>query len=289
MEINWNYKNNSQVFRTVEKGGVPFLSFRALEDTGIVTNGFSTRFGGVSQGMTASMNLSYSRDEDPAHVRENFTRMSKALGVERDRMVLSWQTHTVNVRRVTGEDGGKGIIKERDYRDVDGLITNEPGVTLVTIYADCVPLYLVDPVGRAIGLSHSGWRGTVKRMGQATICAMGREFGTKPGDLVACIGPSICRDCYEVGEEVAEAFRNAFDRPYWQELLQENGTPGKYRLDLWKANEIIFREAGVPAQQIHTTNICTMCNSDTLFSHRRAGEKRGNLGAFLCLNQPEVP
>lgn len=286
MAINWNYKNSSHVLNTRNQDSVPFLSFQALEDTGMVANGFSTRFGGVSQGIFSTMNLSYSRNDDPACVLENFTRMSKALGVERDRMVLSWQTHTVNVRRVTKEDEGKGIIRERDYRDVDGLITNEPGITLATVYADCVPLYLVDTAGRAIGLSHSGWRGTVKRMGQATIDAMSHAFGTKPRDLVVCIGPSICKDCFEVGEEVVEAFRAVFDRQYWPELFYENGRPGKYQLDLWKANEIIFREAGVPGEQIHTTNICTMCNSGSLFSHRRSGEKRGNLGAFLCLNQP---
>ena len=124
------------------------------------------------------MNFSYSRGDDPDHVLENFTRMAAALGVERDRMVASYQTHTTNVRRVTEEDLGKGVVRTRDYRDVDGLITNLPGVTLVTFYADCVPLYLVDPVKKAIGLSHSGWRGTVARMGRETVEAMKREFGT---------------------------------------------------------------------------------------------------------------
>lgn len=285
MKINWNYKNSSHILNTVYRGEVPFLSFQALEDTGMVTNGFSTRFGGTSQGVFSSMNLSYSRADDPVHIQENFARMAKALGVERDRMVLSWQTHTVNVRRVTREDEGKGIIRERDYRDVDGLITNEPGITLATVYADCVPLYLVDTKGQAIGLSHSGWRGTVNRMGQVSVDAMSREFGTRPQDLVVCIGPSICRDCYEVGEEVAQAFRASFAKEYWEELLHENGTPGKYQLDLWRANEIIFLEAGVPREQIHTTNICTRCNSDVLFSHRSSGQKRGNLGAFLCLRE----
>ena len=249
----------------------------------MVINGFSTRLGGASKGRFATMNFSYSRKDDPADVLENFTRMADALGVERDRMVVSYQTHTTNVRRVTREDEGKGVIRERDYKDVDGLITDVPGITLVTFYADCVPLYLVDQAHRAIGLSHSGWRGTVKRMGQVTMDAMKEAFGTRPEDLTVCIGPSICRDCFEVGEEVAEAFAEAFDARYRDELYSANGKPGKYQLDLWKANEIIFREAGVPKGQIHTTNICTMCNSDYLFSHRRVGEERGNLAAFLSI------
>lgn len=283
MSINWIYKDDRKVFSNVERGGVPYLSFKALEDTGMVVNGFSTRLGGASKGRFATMNFSYSRKDDPADVLENFTRMADALGVERDRMVVSYQTHTTNVRRVTREDEGKGVIRERDYRDVDGLITDVPGITLVTFYADCVPLYLVDQAHRAIGLSHSGWRGTVKRMGQVTMDAMKEAFGTRPEDLTVCIGPSICRDCFEVGEEVAEAFAEAFDARYRDELYSANGKPGKYQLDLWKANEIIFREAGVPKGQIHTTNICTMCNSDHLFSHRRVGEERGNLAAFLSI------
>ena len=283
MSINWIYKDDRNVFSNVERGGVPYLSFKALEDTGMVINGFSTRLGGASKGRFATMNFSYSRKDDPADVLENFTRMADALGVERDRMVVSYQTHTTNVRRVTREDEGKGVIRERDYRNVDGLITDVPGITLVTFYADCVPLYLVDPVHYAIGLSHSGWRGTVKRMGQVTMDAMKEAFGTRPEDLTVCIGPSICRDCFEVGEEVAEAFAEAFDARYRDELYSANGKPGKYQLDLWKANEIIFREAGVPKEQIHTTNICTMCNSDYLFSHRRVGEERGNLAAFLSI------
>ena len=153
----------------------------------------------------------------------------------------------------------------------------------MTFYADCVPLYLLDLVNRAIGLSHSGWRGTVKRMGQVTVDAMKEAFGTKPEDLIACVGPSICRDCFEVGGEVVEEFREAFGPEHREALYCQGKRPGKYQLDLWKANEIIFREAGIRRENIHITNICTMCNSDYLFSHRKVGEERGNLAAFLCL------
>ena len=281
--IQWNYKDERQVLCTRERAGVPFLSFKALEETGIVVNGFSTRLGGVSQGKLASMNFSVARGDEPERVMENFSRMAAALGVERDKMVLSWQTHTVHVRRVTGEDAGKGVIRERDYRDVDGLITDVPGITLVTLYADCVPLYLVDTVHRAIGLSHSGWRGTVRKMGQVTLEAMAEAFGTRPEDVTACIGPSICQDCFEVGEEVAREFLAAFPEKYHGQLIKDGKRPGKYQADLWKANEAVFLEAGVSPERIHVTNICTRCNSSYLFSHRGHGTERGNLAAFLCL------
>lgn len=263
-------------------GGVPYLAFPVLEETGLVSHAFSTRLGGVSEGKYATMNFTFTRGDDPDHVRENYRRMAAALGVDPNRMVLSWQTHTTNVRVVTEADAGKGIVRERDYEDVDGLVTNVPGITLVTFYADCVPLYLVDPVNRAVGLSHSGWRGTVNRMGQATVEAMGREYGTKPQDLIACIGPSICQDCFEVGGEVVEEFHKAFDARYWTELSYKKGS-GKHQLNLWRANQIVFAEAGVRPENIYTTDICTHCNPELLFSHRTMGNERGNLAAFLCL------
>lgn len=265
-----------------EKKGVVWLEFPALSKTGLVRHGFSTRLGGVSQGDFASMNFTFTRGDNPEHVMENYRRMAEALGVDMHRMVLSWQTHTTNVRAVWREDEGKGIFRERDYRDVDGLITNVPGITLVTFYADCVPLYILDPVHRAIGLSHSGWRGTVNRMGKVTLEAMGREYGTKPEDVIVCIGPSICQDCFEVGPEVAEEFANAFGPACERELFYKT-EKGKFQLDLWRANEIVFQEAGVARERIHTTDICTRCNPDLLFSHRVMGTRRGNLAAFLCL------
>ncbi|MDR7812517.1 MAG: peptidoglycan editing factor PgeF [Lacrimispora sp.] len=265
-------------YKTVEK--VPYLSFPILERTGLVKQGFSTKLGGVSQGKYATMNFTFTRGDNRSHVMENYRRMGKALGVDMERMVLSYQTHTTNVRLVTEEDAGKGIVKERDYEDVDGLITNVPGITLVTFYADCVPLYFLDPIHQAIGLSHSGWRGTVKRMGEVTVKKMEEAFGTKAEDVIACIGPSICKECYEVGGEVAQEFMKGFDKKYWSDILSEK-KDGKYMLDLWRANEIVLLESGIKQENIQVTDICTHCNSDLLFSHRTTGNERGNLAAFL--------
>lgn len=279
----WIRKNTENHLNEITKDGVTWLSFPALEETGLVTHAFSTRMGGVSRGPYATMNFSYTRGDDPEDVKENYRRMAAALGVDMDRMVLTWQTHTTNVRVVSEKDFGKGVVCDRDYRDVDGLITNLPGVTLVTFFADCVPLYFVDKKNRAIGLSHSGWRGTVKRMGAVTLEQMASEFGTDPKDVVACIGPSICQDCYEVGAEVIEEFKNTFDQKYHKTLFYEK-PGGKFQLNLWEANRIILAEAGVPEEYISVTDICTHCNPNLLFSHRRSADKRGNLCAFLCLN-----
>lgn len=182
-------------------GCFPYLSYPLLEQTGIVKHCFTTRMGGVSAGIFESLNLSFTRGDEKAAVEENFRRISELLGCQYDNFVLSDQTHTTNVRRVGRDDAGKGLVRARDYTDVDGLITDEPGIVLSTFYADCVPLYFVDVKKRAIGLSHSGWRGTVGRMGQETLDAMRREFGTQPEDVVCAIGPSICQDCYEVSQD----------------------------------------------------------------------------------------
>lgn len=276
--------NDSKYLKQIERKGVSFLEFPALSETGVVVHAFSTRLGGVSEGIFSSMNLSFTRGDEEAHVRENYRRLAAAVGFSCEDLVCSDQTHTTNVRVVTEADRGKGFTRPKDYTDVDGMVTNVPGLVLATFYADCVPLYLVDPVHRAIGLSHSGWRGSVGKIGKHTVEVMREQYGTRPEDLVAAIGPSICQDCYEVSSDVIEAFQKAFDRRYWEELFYRK-SDGKYQLNLWRANELVFREAGLSQEQIVTTDVCTCCNPALLFSHRASKGKRGNLGAFLMLKE----
>lgn len=282
MSIGLKYKSKAHIFDEREKDGVPYLSFPILEDTGIVDHGFSTRLGGVSTGGCASMNISIHRGDDPAAVEENRRRIAAAIGVKPEKMVYSNQTHTVNVARVTAGDAGQSL------PETDGMITDEPGLCLVTFYADCVPLYFVDPVHRAIGLSHSGWRGTVNKMANVTVRKMQEAFGSRPEDIVAAVGPSICKDCYEVSGDVAAQFKENYDPSCWDSLFsQKEGQKerDKYQLDLWKANEINLLEAGLLPEHIAVTNLCTCCNPDLLFSHRVLGWNRGNLSAFLALKE----
>lgn len=283
--IKFKKKTEEEILRVaeypLEDGDIlPLLHYPLLDATDAVIHGFTTRLGGVSQGIFSSLNLSFTRGDEREAVLENYRRLAKALSVREDSFCFSNQTHTTNVRRVGRADAGTGM-GDKAFTDIDGLITDEPGVTLTTFYADCVPLFFVDKKHPAIGLSHSGWRGTVNRMGKVTIEAMGREFGSKPEDLVCAIGPSICQDCYEVSEDVAEEFIKEF-KGQEKEILMDKGR-GKYQLDLWRANEIVLREAGVPKEQIAVTNICTCCNPGLLFSHRASKGKRGNLAAVLAL------
>ena len=263
---------------------VIYLTFPLLEETGMVRHLFSTREGGVSEGVCKSMNLSYSRGDDSRAVDENFRRIAEVFDSTSDKIVCSKQTHTTNIRRVTKADCGKGVVSPLDYDDVDGLITDEPEIILATFYADCVPLYFVDTKNKAIGLGHSGWRGTVDKMGEKMLIAMKEAYGTEPQNVVAAIGPSICQECYEVGAEVAEVFKTTF--PYdIGHIVAEGKVEGKYQLNLWEANKTILLAAGIHPDKLAVTDLCTCCNSEMLFSHRASNGKRGNLGAFMELRK----
>ena len=277
------YSEDRQM-RVNKKGELVYLTFPILEETGMVKHLFSTRMGGVSEGIYRSMNLSYTRGDRKEAVDENFRRIAAALSCSVEAIVCSDQTHTTNLRIVGKADGGKGSTREKAYTDVAGLLTDEPGVYLAAFFADCVPLYFVDTKRKAIALAHSGWRGTVARMGQCVVEKMRQTYGTDPADLVAAVGPSICQECYEVSEDVADAFASAFHKPGQErEILLAKGG-GKYQLDLWRANEIVLTEAGILKKNIQVTDLCTCHNDCYLFSHRASRGQRGNLGAFLGLS-----
>lgn len=282
-EIRWSESAKSHM-QIKEKNGVTWLSYPAFEQFQDIVHAFSTRLGGVSQGIYSSMNLSFTRGDEEAAVYENYRRLAAAVGFAAEDIVTSDQTHTANVRVVTEEDRGNGLTKPRPYTDVDGMITNVPGLVLATFYADCVPLYFIDPVRHAIGLSHSGWRGTVAKIGRVTVDKMKEMYGTDPQDLYTAIGPSICQDCYEVSEDVILEFQNSFEKKYW-DLLFYRKENGKYQLNLWEANRLIMLEAGVKEEHISMPGICTCCNPEFLFSHRASHGKRGNLGAFLGIRR----
>lgn len=262
---------------------IKYLTFESLDQFQDITNIFTTRIGGVSKGYHSSMNLGFSNGDDSSCVTENFHIISKVLGISPDHIVRSMQTHTTNVVKVTANDcGNDGELVPNRFTDVDGLMTNEPGIALACFYADCVPLYFYDPRLKVVAVAHSGWRGTVGRMGAVTINRMAEEYGSDPADIYTAIGPSICKECYEVSEDVAYAFKKEFGEVS-DSFISPGKCEGKYQLDLWKANKVILRDAGIREEHIECAELCTCCNSEWLFSHRASGGKRGNLGAFIML------
>ena len=262
-----------------KKSDVTYITFPLFEKLGVV-HGFSTKEGGVSKGCYQSMNLSFSRGDDRDCVAKNHRKFAEAVGYDVESLVFSDQVHDTKIRRVTKDDCGKGIFRERDYQGIDGLMTNDPAVTLITFYADCIPLFFCDPVEKVVAMAHSGWRGTVGKIGEKMVDKLQQEFSCKKENIFVAIGPGICKDCYEVSEDVILKFQQEFSQKNWEKLYTAKGNH-KYQLDLWKANEILLTESGILPEHIEVSGLCTACHSDLLFSHRVNGDKRGNLAGVI--------
>lgn len=260
-------------------GELEYLVIPQFEAAGGVKHCFSTRLGGVSAGGCGSLNLGFNRGESRETVMENYRRVCAALGVPVESLVLSAQTHTDHIRRVGAQDAGAGILRP-GFCDVDGLSTCDAGVTLVTFYADCVPLFFYDPVRRACALVHSGWRGTVQRIGEKAVEHMRAQYGSDPGDILAAVGPSAGPCCYEVSDDVALQLMRAGGS---LDCLRLNERTGRLHADLWRVNERILLAAGILPQHLTVCRECTVCDGRLYYSHRRQGADRGSLAAFMTL------
>lgn len=271
----------SKTLNRYENCGVVYYTFPKIEASGGNLHAFSTRLGGVSTGDFASMSFGFSLGDDRDNVVENYRRFCAAFGAKSENAVLSQQTHTANLRVVTKDDVGKGIFRERDYSDVDGLVTNEKGVVLVTQYADCTPLVFFDPVTKTAATSHAGWRGTVAEIGKKTVELMCQRFGANPQNILAGIGPNIGVCCYEVDDPVINEINKLsyldFSSCY---ISKENG---KYMLDLRETNRQILLDSGIKAENIDVADLCTCCNCDIFHSHRATGGKRGTLALMIAI------
>lgn len=271
---------NMALRRNGEAAWLEFPSFSAVP---FVRHAFSTRLGGVSKKEYASMNLAFGRGDSEENVRENYRRFCRAAGFEAESLVSSAQVHGTVIRRVGREQRGEGVWKPQGMAGVDALVTDEPGVTLVIHTADCVPVFLIDPRKRAVGLAHAGWRGTAAKIAEKTVLRMAAEFGSRPDSLLAGIGPSIGPCCFEVDPPVRGVFA-ALEELSPGTLIRP-GENGKSFIDLWEANRRILLEAGLLPENISVGGVCTKCGAEWLFSHRASGGKRGGLAAFLELKE----
>lgn len=265
-----------------EQAGIPYIRFPGLDRFPELCHGYSTRLGGVSTGHCSTMSFSVKCGDTVPQILENFRRMSEAIGVSKDMLVLTDQVHGDKVIPV-GKEHIYNAEGQTVLHGVDGIVTNVPGLTLVCFTADCVPLFFYDPVHRVVGLSHAGWRGTVAQIGRKTLEVMREHYGTEAADVHVVIGPSICAECYEVSEEVADACREAFPADTLEQFLTP-GRPGHYQLDLWQANKVALMLSAVPTEQISISGLCTCCNAKYLHSHRATAGKRGLLTGYLAVS-----
>ncbi len=275
------FKSNNTYLNFVD--GVGFLQFPSLLELDFVHHAFSTRIGGISKGEFKSMNLNFKRGDDPEKVMQNYRIFCDAAGFDFDTLVSSSQDHNTFVRNVTKADCGIGITREHDIASVDALVTNEPGVTLVTHYADCTPLFFADPEKKVIALAHAGWRGTIGKIGEAVADRMESDYGCDRTDIIAVIGPAIGPCCYEVDTPVFEEFASLTElKPaYFTKSLGR----GKYLIDLKETNRRMLMDAGLLSINITISDVCTKCNSGLLYSHRASGGKRGGLVAMMCIKE----
>ena len=247
-----------------------------------IVHAFSSREGGVSTGYLSSMNLGIKTKDTKENILANYRLFTDAVGIDMNNVVIGNLNHGNNVRVVTKDDAGKGLLRPFSYVDVDALVTNIPGLALTITCADCVPVFLYDPVKKAVGIAHSGWKGTALEIAGKTVEKMVSEYGCDPKDIIAGIGPCIGMCCYEVSQDVYEEFLE-FD--YLDDAWYFEKEDGKYDLDL---SRIIFGTlayAGILPEHISISGLCTCCNNDILFSHRAQKGKRGTMAGMIMIKE----
>lgn len=262
------------------KNNIIYFTIPSFDDTGLVKSCFTSRLGGVSNGNYASLNMGLNTNDERENVLENFQIVGTELHIPMDHFVYSDQVHKDRIKIIKEEDRGKGITCHSDIIGIDAFVTNVKNIALVTVYADCVPIFILDPIRKVIALAHAGWRGTVLKIARKTIHAMIQEFDTNPQECLAAIGPSIGKCCYEVDRGVIDEFNKNFTN--LQEFAFSKGND-KYMLDLWQANKIVLKEIGILDRNITISSMCTMCNPQYLFSHRRDKGITGRMAAILQL------
>lgn len=269
------------IYKRTNKGTGLYCA-EALDKAGGVSHGFSTREGGITvDPPKASLNLSWTRCGSPEEVIANFKIFAEGAGIDYDDMAVVNHEHGANVLRIAHEHRGRGFYKD-PLPPCDGIITDDPTVTLVTSHADCGAYFFYDPVHRAIGMAHAGWKGTLLRIGAEMARRMAEEFDTDPSDIIAATGPCICRDCFEVDADLGEKFQSEFGYPG----ISRPGRQGKAYVDLELAAAVQFVEAGIRPESITLMNACTYENRRHFFSHRRDKGITGSMAAYIKLIQP---
>jgi len=270
-------------FKINRRGVLVYFTVPSFEEYNLVSYAFTSRLGGVSPAPFESLNLGMRVGDEHKNVISNRERACEIMGVGLDRLVAGRQVHGNRVFDVTSAHAGRGAITWEDaLPDVDALVTAETGVLLSSYYADCVPLVFLDPVQRVVALAHAGWKGTVQRIGAVTIGHMGGKYGSRPGDILAAVGPSIGPCCYEVDAPVLEKVKSCL--PGYPDLAHP-GRPGHWWLDLPEMNRRILIDAGVNKDKITISGYCTSCSGDLLFSHRRQKGRAGRMASLIMLTR----
>ena len=262
------------------QNGLVYLTADGFEAAGGVAHGFSTRLGGVSDGIYASLNLGMNRGDDPDKVRENYRRFCAAIGADVKQVVCASQVHGDTVRPVTTADLGIGLDEGEPWQ-ADGLVTDIPGVVLTVFTADCLPILLYDPVRKVVGAVHAGWRGTALGIVTRAVDRMVDCYGCDRLDILAAIGPGISKCCFETHEDVPNAMTESMGASALH-CIQVLPT-GKFHVDLKGLNACRLKAAGLDPDHIAVSDDCTSCMPDKYWSHRYTHGQRGSQAAMILL------
>ena len=286
------YSNQKKIFN-VHTEQIPYLSVAMLDELG-VPNLYSTRFKAYDPQRKVGqegLRVVVMKDEDVTEaspvVFKNRDVLARQLGSSIEQESITDQMHTNHVYVVTEEDLGPILRTDKPphRRNIDGLITDIPDVLLTAFGGDCPPIYIADPVRRAVGLVHAGWKGTLGKIPAKAIERMAACFGSDPQGLYTAIGPGICADCYEMGDEIYEEFSKEWGKADADRILRRY-PDGKYHLDLREANRLTLLEMGVQENHISISNVCTMCNVDVFYSYR--AHRMENEQAAMIVNRFDV-
>jgi YfiH family protein len=264
---------STQEYSIENKNGVAFIRFHHLDECKFLVHSFSTRQGGVSPQPYDSMNLGFTTEDDENNLLSNRKLFTEAIGLPGTE--IKQILDLVHGNLVLNYDE----IPKGKIIQADGVVTNRKNIPLITTFADCIPILIADPVSKAVGVVHAGWRGTFARIASKAVEKMQKDFGSKPENILAAIGPGIGRCCFEVDQFVNDSFISEFF--YWKDLTLQISNNNKWKIDLHKLNERILIQSGLPNKNIVTANLCTSCRKDLFFSYRRDGQKSGRLAAII--------
>ncbi|TVQ14715.1 MAG: peptidoglycan editing factor PgeF [Bacteroidetes bacterium] len=270
---------------STELAGVKLYEFSNLKNFGGIKHFITSRKGGFSKGPFATMNTGFHVGDNDWDVLQNRKKLASMVNVNINQFTFSAQTHSSNIAIVDKSGKGKGSTEsETAILNTDALICRTPEIFICVQTADCVPLILFDPVNRAIAAIHAGWRGTLKKITEATVLKMMHTFETHPADLIAGIGPSNGPCCYEVGEDVFSEVKRSMVNP--KDVIKPASKTGKYMFDQWRANYIQLTDLGVKPENIETAAICSQCQSDLFFSSRKDNGFTGRTTSGIMITKP---
>jgi YfiH family protein len=251
---------------------IRYFTFESLQDKR-VTHAIFTRRGGISPSPWDTLNMGATVGDDLSRVQENRKRALRELNQTIDSVFDVWQVHS---SVVAISDSPKSALVT--HQKADAILTDRPGVTLMMRFADCVPIFLYDPICHVVGIVHAGWQGTVGYTAEAAVATMQARFASRPENVIAAIGPSIGAHHYPIGSDVVEKVNQTF-RSNAAFLLSERD--GEVQFDLWAANRLILEQCGI--NQIEIAGLCTACQLDDWYSHRGEHGKTGRFGAAIAL------